>query len=123
MKYPTTAEAGIVFKILESGLQLDPDSRVSIGHVSDVFTDIQCLLTGDESDVKQWLLQPDAVPLPSPFTLNQTSFSGEDGILRVYSQFIQTHATDRVLTLQCSTSGPIAADLHIELCKYTTAHL
>ena len=77
--------------------------------------------SGSDQPVKQWLVQPGDFPLPSPLSPNQTSFNEEEGVLRVYSQFIRTHATDGVLTLQCWISSEKKADLHLELCKHTTS--
>ena len=110
-----------MFKILENDQLLAPDSRVSIGNASDVFTDIQCLVTGDNDDsdqpMKQWQVQPESLPISTPLRPNETSFNREDGILRVSSQFIQNHATDGVLTLQCLTTTNIAANLQLEISK------
>ena len=82
-------------------------------------------MTGDNDDsdqpMKQWQVQPEGLPLSTPLRPNETSFNREDGILRVSSQFIQNHARDGLLTLQCLTATNIAANLQLELSKHTTS--
>ena len=111
-------EQHIMFKDLEKNLLLDPDSTVSIGNASDVFIDLQCLVTGSENNTQplvQWIVQPGSVTLPSPLTPDKTSFNREDGVLRVYSVGFSRR---RELRLQCVTATNTTAELRLRLCKH-----
>ena len=111
-------EQHIMFKDLEKTLLLDPDSTVSIGNASDVFIDLQCLVTGSENNTQplvQWIVQPGSVTLPSPLTPDKTSFNREDGVLRVYSVGFSRR---RELRLQCVTATNTTAELRLRLCKH-----
>ena len=83
---------------------LHPDSVTSVGNANDVFIDVQCI--SDEGTLRQWLPFPDTLNLPSPLDPTNTSYNKEDGVLRVFSYFIQEHKSNNgVLNFQCVTDS------------------
>ena len=109
---------------------LNEDSSITIGNVSDVFIDIQCIVLSSSDELlvpqpmKQWSLSTVSLGsqllFPSPLDASSTSYNRDDGVLRIYSAFIDEHAMSGVLRLKCSTSNNIAATINISLCKYNT---